>query len=203
MSDKYKNFEELSEAEEYGVDYRIRFANRPSNIITMAIHGGGIETGTSEVAIGIAGDITSLYLFEGMKSSGNGDLHITSTNFDEPTALEMVSKADYAYSIHGYADSINKNTKIGGADKELKQKVYESLIAHGFSAEILEEGTALAGSDEENICNKTTRGMGVQLEISTAQRNVFFGKNTAADRQNTQTQEFYNYTQAIKNTIPF
>lgn len=203
MADKYKNFEDLAKAEKYDVDYRIRYEERPSNIIAIGIHGGGIETGTSEVVLDLAGTSHPYYLFEGIKSSGNGDLHITSTNFDEPTALEMVSQAEYAFSIHGYADSINKNTKIGGADKELKQQVYQSLIAHGFSAEILEEGTALAGSDEDNIANKTSREMGVQLEISTAQRNVFFEKNTAADRQKTQTQEFYNYTQAVKNVFPF
>ena len=200
MSDKYANFAELSASETYGVDYQIVFESRPSNIIAMAIHGGGIETGTSELTVDIAGSLYSYYLFEGLKSSGNQDLHITSTNFDEPNALRMVGEADYCLTLHGYADTV-KHTKVGGADHDLKQEVYDKLIEAGFSAEILPEGTSLAGSDSDNIVNKDRRGMGVQLEISTPQRNAFFGINTRADRKNTQTAEFYAYTQVLKDIL--
>jgi phage replication-related protein YjqB (UPF0714/DUF867 family) len=103
--------------------------------------------------------------------------------------------------LHGYADSIVKNTMIGGADHDLKQKVYDKLVQAGFNVELLDESDRLSGSDPDNIVNKTTRGMGVQLEISTAQRNAFFGINTRAERKNTQTEEFYRYTQALKEVF--
>ena len=199
MSDKYKNFAELSAVEVYGVDYQISYVSRPSKVVVMAIHGGGIETGTSELTVDIAGSMQSYYLFEGLKPTGNGDLHITSTNFDEPNALRLVNNASYCITLHGYADSTKKHTLIGGADHDIKLQVYNKLIASGFSSELLDESDRLSGSDPANIVNKTKRGMGVQLEISTAQRNAFFGINTRDDRKNTQTDEFYRYTQAIKN----
>jgi phage replication-related protein YjqB (UPF0714/DUF867 family) len=63
-------------------------------VAVIAPHGGGIEPGTSELATAIAGDDFSLYLFEGLKSAGNGELHITSTNFDEPIS----AKADMEWT---------------------------------------------------------------------------------------------------------
>ncbi|MFK7678717.1 poly-gamma-glutamate hydrolase family protein [Bacillus sp. Wb] len=201
MADTYKNYAELSASETKGVDYQISYFSKPSNKIIMAIHGGGIETGTSELTRDIAGTLHSYYLFEGLKSSGNGDLHITSTNFDEPNALRMVAEASYCLTLHGYAHSIKKHTLIGGADHNVKLQVYNKLIAAGFSAELLDEADRLSGSDPENIVNKTKRWMGVQLELSTAQRNAFFSKNTLADRKNTQTAEFYKYTQVLKDVF--
>ena len=201
MADKYQNYAELSASETQGVDYQISYFSKPSNKIIMAIHGGGIETGTSELTRDIAGTTYSYYLFEGLKSSNNGDLHITSTNFDEPNALRMVAEASYCLTLHGYADSLKKHTLIGGADHNVKLQVYNKLIAAGFSAELLDESDRLSGSDPANIVNKTKRGMGVQLELSTLQRNSFFGINTRADRQNTQTEEFYRYTQALKDVF--
>lgn len=83
-----------------GVDYEIRSKIVPSSIVVvLAIHGGGIEPGTSELAnqIGNEGNYT-LYGFDGMKSSGNSDLHITSTRFDEPLCLNLVQNSFYKRS---------------------------------------------------------------------------------------------------------
>jgi len=201
MADKYQNFAELAASEVYGVDYQISYFSKPSNKIIMAIHGGGIETGTSELTRDIAGTTYSYYLFEGLKSSGNGDLHITSTNFDEPNALRMVAEASYCLTLHGYADSLKKHTLIGGADHNVKLQVYNKLIAAGFSAELLDEADRLSGSDPDNIVNKDKRGMGVQLELSTAQRNAFFTINTREGRQTSQTAEFYKYTKVLKDVF--
>ncbi|MFA1509975.1 poly-gamma-glutamate hydrolase family protein [Priestia aryabhattai] len=201
MVDTYRNFAELSASEVYGIDYQIAFSYRLSNKTIVAIHGGGIETGISELAMNIAGLSHSCYLFEGLKSSDNGTLHITSTNFDEPNALNMAAESDYCLSLHGYADTTRKHTLIGGADHDVKLQVYNKLIATGFSAELLDENDRISGSDPNNIVNKTKRRMGVQLEISTLQRNSFFGINTRADRKNTQTEEFYRYTQVLKDVF--
>ncbi|MGG0308338.1 poly-gamma-glutamate hydrolase family protein [Priestia megaterium] len=201
MADTYKNYAELASSEVQGVDYQISYFSKPSNKIIMAIHGGGIETGTSELTRDIAGLSYSYYLFEGLKSSNNGDLHITSTNFDEPNALRMVAEASYCLTLHGYADSIKKHTLIGGADHNVKLQVYNKLIAAGFSAELLDESNPLSGSDPDNIVNKDKRKMGVQLEISTAQRNAFFTVNTREGRKTSQTAEFYNYTKVLKDVF--
>ncbi|MED3982261.1 poly-gamma-glutamate hydrolase family protein [Priestia megaterium] len=202
MTDTYVNFADLASHETEGIDYQIRIQKKLSPFIALAIHGGGIEVGTSELTIALVENQHSYYLFEGLKSSGNSILHITSTHFDEPKALELVNQADYLVSFHGFTDSVNKHTQIGGKDLELRQKIYESLIANGFSAEILQEPNRLMGGEPSNITNKTRTGRGVQLEISTAQRNAFFGTNTRAGRQKTQTEEFYRYINAIKSVLP-
>jgi phage replication-related protein YjqB (UPF0714/DUF867 family) len=202
MADLYKNFEELRQALSYIGDYHILIGVEKSPVLFTAIHGGGIETGCSELALlsGIRGK-HSYYAFEGWKSSGNGDLHITSTNFDEPNGLNMVAQSEITVSYHGYGDSTNKNTKVGGLDRELRQRIYDNLIKAGFTAEILPDSDPISGTDDGNITNNNKRGMGVQLELSTAQRNAFFGTNTRAERRNTVTAEFDNYVKAVLTAI--
>jgi len=202
MPDKYASFSELASYEVYNQDYKIQFEIRPSNIIMLAIHGGGIETGTSELAVGLAGNEYSYYIFEGLKKSGNADLHITSTHFDEPHALTIISKEDYAVSFHGYNDKSEKHTKIGGADKTLRSKVHEALVSKGFSTEILSDQDPFSGTSPRNITNKTARRMGVQIEISKAQREAFFATNTRNERKNSKTQEFFEYISAIRSAFP-
>lgn len=90
MADKYPDFDTLSRNERAGVDFRILVRRAMSAFALVAPHGGGIEPGTSEIADGIAALEWSLYAFEGLKPSGNADLHITSTRFDEPMCLELV-----------------------------------------------------------------------------------------------------------------
>jgi Poly-gamma-glutamate hydrolase len=67
----------------------------------VAPHGGGIEPGTSELADAIAGSDLSFYTFEGLKSSGNTDLHITSTRFDEPMCLTLLASSSVVVTLHG------------------------------------------------------------------------------------------------------
>jgi Poly-gamma-glutamate hydrolase len=74
--------------------------NTEAQKIVMAIHGGGIEKGTSEIALAVAGyhpatlatsdDVFGLHdfwLFEGLLPSGNGKLHVTASHYDELTWL--------------------------------------------------------------------------------------------------------------------
>lgn len=201
MADKYQNFADLAANEVEGTDYRITVMDRPSEIAVIAIHAGAIEGGTSELTQEVAAETFSSYMFEAIKSSGNTALHITSTHFDEPRALDLVGKSAYCLSLHGYSDTVNKHTLIGGADHDIKQQAYQALVAAGFSAEILPEEDRLSGSDPENICNKTTREKGLQLELSTAQRGAFFTVNTSSGRKNSQTDEFYRYTAVLKDVL--
>jgi phage replication-related protein YjqB (UPF0714/DUF867 family) len=65
--DRYKNYEELCQHEQEGVDYRTCNQPRPAAVAIIAPHGGKIEPGTSEIAKAIAGSDYNLYLFEGIK----------------------------------------------------------------------------------------------------------------------------------------
>ncbi|MFH0068472.1 poly-gamma-glutamate hydrolase family protein [Peribacillus sp. NPDC056705] len=195
--DIYANFNELKANTVVEIDYHIEATKRNSNILMMTPHGGGIEIGTSELVLFSANGIFSEYAFEGWRTSNNHELHITSTNFDEPICLDMVGETEHIIAFHGYSDTVNKHTMIGGRDSNAKQSAFEALTAAGFSCEIVPVGGYLAGSDPDNICNKGTKRMGLQLEISTAQRYAFFGTNTRAERRNTTLPEFHNYVEAI------
>lgn len=199
MADKYINYEALKAAETIGVDYRIQAALQNDEFIIVAPHAGGIEVATTELTIATAGNDTSYYLFEGLKSSGNGDLHITSTHFDEPIALNMMESHDFGLSYHGYADSENEMTIIGGLSETLKVSVYENLSAYGFNVAYATD--RFTATDPNNIVNRALF-QGVQLELSTAQRKAFFesGDWSKGNRMN-RTDAFYKYVAAVQYAI--
>ncbi|WP_082232701.1 poly-gamma-glutamate hydrolase family protein [Halobacillus massiliensis] len=198
----YGSFTELKKDNVEEHDFKISSIVQPSHILILAIHGGGIEPGCSELAYKTAElGSCSLYCLEGVKSKGNYDLHIDSTLFDEPSALNICKQNSYTLSYHGYEENYKKMTLVGGRDFSLREKVYEALISAGFQAEIMPDSSPLAGIHPDNIVNKNKRGMGVQLEISTVQRNAFFEKNTRIGRQHTQTEEFQKYVRAVFDAI--
>lgn len=86
----YNSFAALASAQIEGIDYQRSWRSSPiSTLLHLAIHGGGIEQGTSELASAAAGDVHDFYTFDGIKQANNGDLHITSTSFDDPQALAL------------------------------------------------------------------------------------------------------------------
>ena len=127
MPDKYRNFQELQQDLQVEVEYRIRVQLRLQATAILAIHGGGIEMGTSELASAIAGNEFSLYLFEGL-SGNNQFLHITSTNFDEPLCLQFVEKHCTALSVHGFAGlQTDPLVYLGGNDLPLVQRLLREV----------------------------------------------------------------------------
>ena len=92
--DRYANFKELKANEREGVDYEICKRFISSAVAIIAPHGGKIEPGTSELAEGIAGADYTYYSFKGLKNEkgANRELHITSSNFDEPIAVGLVEQ---------------------------------------------------------------------------------------------------------------
>ena len=160
---KYSCFEHLSANESRDADYEVRHRHGSSGIAVMSIHGGAIEPGTSEVAEAIAGTEHTFYSFSGIKKAGNKDLHITSTLFDEPDALEIVRRSETIISIHGCSEA-EEVVHVGGMDCRLRECVEERLRQAGFTTP--REAFSLKGLDKRNICNRCRRGMGVQLEIS-------------------------------------
>lgn len=63
-----------------GVDYArcFRLDDSHPGTATIGPHGGGIEPGTSELCLAIAGPDYDYWMFGGIMSSGNGLPHITS-----------------------------------------------------------------------------------------------------------------------------
>jgi phage replication-related protein YjqB (UPF0714/DUF867 family) len=169
--DKYSSFEHLSANESEGSDYEIHLRPGSSGIAIISIHGGAIEPGTSEIADAVAGTDHSFYTFKGIKKRANQDLHITSTLFDEPCAIEIVSRSEAVISIHG-CSAEEEYVQVGGSDAGLRECVLEKLRGAGFR--VLRGVSNLRGIDGRNICNRCERRMGVQLEISKGLRAAMF-----------------------------
>jgi len=162
--DRYSSFVELT-AKEPAEAFSIEVRQGRLDTLVMAPHGGWIEPGTSELAHEIAGADLSLYSFSGRKPNSNRDLHITSTNFDEPQAEEMLKSARTVITVHGLGDKRNEYVLVGGLHIELKDFIVFNLQKNGFYA-LPADGTAFEATNPQNICNRGYQKRGVQLEIS-------------------------------------
>jgi phage replication-related protein YjqB (UPF0714/DUF867 family) len=199
--DLYTSFENLKIHERQGIDYRIRWRLGGSGIAILSIHGGMIEPGTTRIANAIAGPEHTFYSFEGIKGAGNFFLHITSTLFDEPTAMEIVCASDIIISIHGCAQ-MEPLVHLGGLDFELRDRITGSLRETGFDAWTCSD-PPFAGIDQENICNLCGRGMGVQIEVSRGLRATMFRDLTPEGRR-FPTQVLLRFARALRKAIaPF
>lgn len=164
MADKYESFAELAARETLGRDYRVRALERAdSPVIILAPHGGTIEVGTSELAELIAGTEHSLFIFEGLKPRGaNRELHITSHRFDHPHCLALTTARAVTIAVHGCVGE--SHIYVGGLDNELSCRLGERLRSAGFSASL--DGHRYPGRNPLNICNRSARGRGAQLEVT-------------------------------------
>lgn len=192
----YPSFAALQANEKIGVDYRIRLRRGRSGIAVMAIHGGGIEPGTTEIAEAVAGDVHTFYSFSGLKASGNVSLHISSRKFDEPSGLDTAGTARTVVTIHGCKDS-KAMTYVGGRHRQLKLQIKKMLLAADFPAA---DSRRFPGINPKNICNRNRSGMGVQLEISIAMRNRLF-KDITRLRRKRITPCFSAYVKALQKGI--
>jgi len=170
MASSYTSFKELAEHEKEGQDYRIKIELKDPRVLIMAPHGGKIEPTTGEIAEAIAGNAYSSYVFEGLKTHGNGILHIESHLFDEPRALEAVKKAEVVITVHGQIDQKEEFVMTGGLNESLRSRIKQQLEATGFQTRPPTEG--LMGTDPMNICNRGKSKRGVQLEVSRKARDL-------------------------------
>ncbi len=167
--DRYASYAELAAGETENVDYRCVLARqRTSRTVVLAPHGGAIEPGTSAIARAIAGDDFNLYLFEGIKPTGNySRLHLTSRRFDEPRCLRLLAECDVVVTVHGCAAD-GECILLGGLDDALKTLIARALADAGLA--VWTDGHRFPASDPRNVCNRGRRGRGIQLELSGALR---------------------------------
>jgi phage replication-related protein YjqB (UPF0714/DUF867 family) len=181
MSDTYGCFADLAKHRAEGIDFRVCVADRASPVTIIAPHGGKIEPGTSEIAASIAGASYSLYAFEGLMRANNSELHITSVNFDERRALELVEKSDVVIGVHGRRDDAGGKTDattiwLGGRDAKLRDAIGASLRQANFD---VTTDHRLPGIKPKNICNRSRTGEGVQLEIPRSLREQLLKDRSA------------------------
>ncbi|SNS57164.1 Phage-related replication protein YjqB, UPF0714/DUF867 family [Anaerovirgula multivorans] len=176
----YRDFAELSENETIDVDYRIINKNNGSDMTVFTIHGGAIAKGTSELATALANrGGFNLYLFEGIKPTDNLTLHLTSTRFDEPTAINMVKNSKDTVSFIGIKEENARITYVGGQNKLLARLVKLHLQAAGFNVQDAPYvPTNIAGVLSSNIVNQnkllfdTHKIGGVQIAVSKGMRDL-------------------------------
>ncbi|KUF19012.1 poly-gamma-glutamate hydrolase family protein [Streptomyces silvensis] len=212
MTDKYADWNELvtdrdpDTGELVNVEGRDWYIGlRPGSgvyLLHMAIHGGAIEAPPEQLA-DHASTGCPFYTFAGTRSSGNTSLHITSTRFDEPRALDLARRATRIVSWHGSAGPPGEAvTYVGGLDSELGPLIRARLAEAGFRCD--DPPDDLGGMNPGNICNIGLRAAGVQLEMSRTQRQQFFTpdlrRSTIEDPAN-RTAAFYAYVEAVNQGI--
>jgi phage replication-related protein YjqB (UPF0714/DUF867 family) len=196
--DKYHNFNQLLASEKKDVDFQKRVKQRNSGWLILAPHGGGIEPGTSELAVAIARFNHSLYTFEGIKKSDNKTLHITSTQFDDPLLLKLLNSSNGTIAIHG----CNRNEQIayvGGLKDDIRDKIIAQLSENGIKA-IISSNPSLQGKEKNNICNRNSIGKGVQIELTEGLRSAMFDSLTRTGRK-TKTKLFKTFVNSIRAVI--
>lgn len=188
--------------------------------VVLALHGGGIEPGTSELCLAVAGyhpadlspvpaggPIHDYWMFEGTRSTNNSELHVTSTHCDDPVGSSLCRGAHRAVSVHGCtpaqaglpADA--SAVLVGGLDTALKNALLTAYAGAGITAFDAVGTPALAGTDPDNIVNRTVIGAGAQLELTTPMRTAMFTTNTRPQRRNTTTAAFWRFVEATRAAL--
>ena len=184
----------------------------------VAPHGGGIERGTSELCLAVAGyhpaalpqtppaGVTYDYwIFEGVREDGNAALHVPSTGCDDGMALSLCAGSKNALALHGFRPEpeLPADTQIilvGGRNRILKEYLLEGFADTDLEAVAARQGE-LDGDDPLNIVNRTLDGQGAQLELSTPLRDAMFGENTRPRRKHTTTQVFWTFVAVCRDAI--
>jgi phage replication-related protein YjqB (UPF0714/DUF867 family) len=191
----------------------------PKTVI-IAPHGGGIERGTSELCLAVAGyhpatlpevppaGVTYDYwMFEGVREAGNAALHVPSTGCDDGMAVSLCAGALNALSLHGFEPKPPKLPPdaqvvlVGGTNEDLGQ-----FLLDGFEPTLIEARAAgefgeLNGNDPYNIVNRTLSGTGVQLELSEPLRETMFTTNTRPRRKHTTTEAFWTFVAVCRDAL--
>ena len=194
--DRYASYSELRENEKEGLDYRVGLRYGRSGIAVMAPHGGNIEPGTSEIASVVAGEEHGFYELSGLRTSGNRDLHLKSTLFDEPRCLFIARQSQKILTVHG-CKGREEMVYLGGLCFLLKEEIERSLTMAGFT---VGEYPGLQGKHPLNLCNLGSTGSGVQLELTSGLRRTMFENLTTDGRRNL-TPIFDIFTTALRNAL--
>jgi phage replication-related protein YjqB (UPF0714/DUF867 family) len=88
---------------------------------------------------------------------------LSSSRFDHPECLSMLSRCAFALAVHGCRGE--RQIYVGGLETLLVDLLVQQLTAAGLPA-TGEVPRHLAGRDPGNVCNRGTLGRGAQLEIT-------------------------------------
>ncbi|MFG2848020.1 poly-gamma-glutamate hydrolase family protein [Kitasatospora sp. NPDC048296] len=220
----------LVEGVDYGRRYRRHLIDDQSpqgrepfiRTTVIALHGGGIEGGTSELCLAVAGyhpadlaptpaagPVCDFWMFEGLRSSNNRALHVTSTHCDDGVARAMCAGSLNVLSLHGCTTARDgqeagaQAVLVGGLNPAFRQYLMEEFAAAGVRAVTASGEEELAGVSPENICNRSLLGMGAQVEMTPELRAAMFapGKTTRAEAAANTLPLFWSFTSAVRTAI--
>jgi phage replication-related protein YjqB (UPF0714/DUF867 family) len=158
----YRDFSTLILHTQKGIDYDLTVVERGGEITVAAIHGGGIEPLTGELAGAIAEDKHNLYVFQGLCSRENDALRIPASRYDEMRLRALLDRGQAALSLEGTDDEAGI-VGVGGQNRRLRGILRETLEAAGWDTGKL--SGVMAPHDPALFFNRPERG-GVQLELS-------------------------------------
>jgi phage replication-related protein YjqB (UPF0714/DUF867 family) len=215
-----------------GIDYSRRFRRHEwfdddltqrygvQRTVILAPHGGGIEAGTSELCLAIAGNhpadlaptppdgpVHDYWMFEGLRAAGNGELHVTSTGCNDHVARALAAGSSNAVGLHGCTTlqaELPDDTQavlVGGRSTTFKSCLLTALTTAGLRAIDAASIPELNGDEPTNIANRTLLAAGAQLELTTPLRRAMFRINTRADRKATTLPLFWTFTTATRAAI--
>ncbi len=147
-------------------DYTVRLRQGGSEILIAAVHGGGIEPLTSEVAAAIAGDEHSLYDFQGTRASNNEELRIPISRYDEMRLRTLTERSQVCLSIEGVEGS-DQVVHLGGRNRRLRAILVERLQSAGFQ---VAPSVELMAAHSPVLFFNTPADGGVQVELTRALR---------------------------------
>jgi phage replication-related protein YjqB (UPF0714/DUF867 family) len=186
----------------------------------IAPHGGGIEFGTTELCLAIAGyhpatlAVTpgtgatyDYWMFEGLRADNNAQLHVTSTHCDDGVALSLCAGVLNVLALHGFDASLAglpddaQTVLVGGRNDALKQHLLHEFEAADVDAIDAVDHEKLNGNEATNIANRTLLGMGGHLELTGPLRSAMFDDDARPRRAHTTTRVFWAFVVACRNAL--
>lgn len=149
-----------------GLDYAIDVRESGGYVAVVALHAGGIEPLTGELADAIAGAEHNLYLFRGLRESDNATLRVSPLRAQEVRLDNLICRSKTVLSIAGGAD-VGPTVQVGGTNKPLRLTLLAALQEAGFDARPTE--TPGVDGSRAYYFNRAEHG-GAQLELSAALR---------------------------------
>ena len=137
----------------------------------VAIHGGGIEPGTEEMARFVADHSgASLYVFAGRRETGNLSLHRPSHRVilqDRPLVKKFLNHVNMAISIHGHGRN-ERCAYVGGLHQAMVHQFVVVVLAALSHYEWIFDPESIPpeirGQNPNNIVN-IPPAQGMQLEL--------------------------------------
>ena len=199
MTPTFRDLSELVLAYQRGVDYDFIVRDRGAAITVAAIHAGGIEPLTGELAEAIAADDHNLYQFVGIRRTGNDMLRIPEGRFDEMRLRALMQRSRLGVSILGGTEN-EPLVRLGGANRRMRQILEDQLTQAGI--EVRRPAGVGAAHDPSRFVNQPSEG-GVQLAASRGLRALMVAGSLDAEwRQSERWQElFFVFANIVRSAI--